>query len=400
MRVLKTILLTLLALFSLQAMAANEVTGQNPEAGKSYYLYNVYTKSYVAFDSDGKMSLKAQGTLITIDDASTGNDNSTGVFFMATASGQKVATNFLGEITADGSGKYDHWHFQQVAGTDADQHIYTIGCRIPDAGAMFFLYWDEVLSRVVKLPFTPASTWTKGQWLLVAQEDAAPTVVTLDEASESYEQPSLADGTSATVHLMRKFTVGSWNSLCLPFAVDAAQIASQWGEGTQVAKFTGCTETTLQFTSVTDIEAGQPYLVNPQNAMGTEGYYEFTGVTSFGDTPTDVTQTPVTFRGSYYKTTAPQGAYVLSKNEVYHLQSDMAMKGFRAYFQESETSASKIHLWSLDGDTPTSIDSIVGEAKTLEVYNLNGQRVASKVQTLDRLAKGVYIVNGKKMIVQ
>lgn len=400
MRVLKTILLSLLALFSLQAMAATEVTGQNPETGKSYYLYNVYTKSYVAFDSDGKMSLKAQGTLLTLTDASTGNDNSTGVFFMTTASGQKVATNFLDEVTADGSGKYNHWHFQQVAGTDADQHIYSIGCRIPDAGAMFFLYWDEVLNRVVKLPFAPASTWTKGQWLLVAQEDVAPTVVTLDEASESYTQPSLADGTSATVHLKRNFTVGSWNSLCLPFAIDASQIASQWGDGTRVAKFTGCTETTLLFTSVTNIEAGQPYLVNPKNAMGTDGYYEFTDVNSFGETPTDVTQSPVTFKGSYYKTTAPQGSYVLRKNEVYHLQSAMTMKGFRAYFQENETSASKIHFWSLDDDTPTGIDGIVGETKTMEVYNLNGQRVASKVQTLDGLAKGVYIVNGKKMIVQ
>lgn len=400
MRVLKTILLSLLALFSLQAMAATEVTGQNPETGKSYYLYNVYTKSYVAFDSDGKMSLKAQGTLLTLTDVSTGNDNSTGVFFMTTAAGQKVATNFLDEITADGSGKYNHWHFKQVAGTDADQHIYSIGCRIPDAGAMFFLYWDEVLNRVVKLLFSPASTWTKGQWLLVAQEDVAPTVVTLDEASESYTQPSLADGTSATVHLKRNFTVGSWNSLCLPFAIDASQIASQWGEGTRVAKFTGCTETTLLFTSVTSIEAGQPYLVNPKNAMGTAGYYEFTDITSFGETPTDVTQSPVTFKGSYYKTTAPQGSYVLRKNEVYHLQSAMTMKGFRAYFQENETSASKIHLWTLDDDTPTGIDGIVGETKAMEVYNLNGQRVASKVQTLDGLAKGIYIVNGKKMIVQ
>lgn len=407
----KTLLLLLLVVCHLQTICAQEVAGVTPKSGETYYIYNVYSKSYIAFDGDGKMSLKAQGSPVALsltkESDTSKNDNSEGTYFMTAGNGNKVATTFLGDVTADGKGTYDHWNFTPVDGTSTDQHIYAIGTRIPDASAVAYLYWSNLFDKVIKLYIQPASGFTKGQWLLVSKSDYEKDIITLDETSTSYSQPTMS-GNSATVRLKRTFTLNSWNTLCLPFAVDAAQVQSVIGNDTKVAEYTGCTENTLLFTSRNNIEAGKPYLIYPTKA-GANGYYEFTDIKSFAKEPTSVSQTPtgnasavrVDYIGYFYQTTAPKGAYVLRKNEVYHLQSDMPMKGFRAYFQEQGSAESKLNSWSLDGIS-TGIDEIAGEAQVqkMDVYNLSGQRVASQVTTLDGIAPGVYLVKGKKVIIK
>ena len=392
------LILFLLLTFGYMQMITAQVTGQKPEAGKTYYLYNVYKKSYVAFDDNGKMTLDGQGSPLTLSNA---DENTEGAFLMTTATGSKVATSFLGEVSADGTGNYDHWMFLAVSDNSTESK-YAIGCRIPDAGAVDFLYWSELLQRVVKLHIQPASTYTRGQWLLVSQADYERNVITLDENSESYTMPTWKEETPAIVRLKRNFTLNSWNSLCLPFSIDADQIQSHLGEGTKVAAYTGCTESTLKFTSVDKIEAGKPYLVYPTKAFDSDkGYYEFTDVTSFVSTSTDVFWSPVTYKGYFYKTTAPNGAYVLRKNVVYHLQSNMTMKGFRAYFAEEDGNLAKIVNWTLDGGETTGIDEVVIKADNpIDIYQLDGRLVRSEATSLEGLAKGMYIVNGKKVIIK
>ncbi len=148
---------------------------------------------------------------------------------------------------------------------------------------------------------------------------------------------------------------------------------------------------------VEQVEAGVPYLVYPTAGYGDKGYYEFTDVTRFVATPQAVTQSQVSYTPSFVSTTAPQGAYVLSQNVVYHLTSAMAMKGFRAYFVEN-SAAAKISTWSLDG-VVTGIEEIdMQEAQPFDVYNMNGQKVRANATSLDGLSNGVYIVNGKKVV--
>ena len=49
----------------------------------------------------------------------------------------------------------------------------------------------------------------------------------------------------------------------------------------------------------------------------------------------------------------------------------------------------------------TGIDSVVSsESKVFDVYSIGGTKVRSKISTLDNLPKGVYIVNGKKLVVK
>ena len=150
------------------------------------------------------------------------------------------------------------------------------------------------------------------------------------------------------------------------------------------------------------IEAGKPYLVYiPEGATQTE--FTFKDVTAFANQPTDVEQQgsaneKTTFHGYFHKSTAPKGSYVLRKNLVYHLVSDMDIKGFRAVLIDGTATQRVFTQWSLDGTT-TGIGNIDATViQRYNVYNTNGQMVRHAATSLDDLPHGVYIVNGKKVI--
>ncbi len=48
----------------------------------------------------------------------------------------------------------------------------------------------------------------------------------------------------------------------------------------------------------------------------------------------------------------------------------------------------------------TGIDGVQVEGEAFDVYNLRGQKVRSNVTNFNGLQKGVYIVNGKKVMIK
>lgn len=377
----------------LATLRAADYTGSTPEAGKTYYLLNVQKGEFLGAATDGTLTLGGTKLSVTLSEKTTD-----GYYTLTTDKG-KLSASLWGAPTCDGTGKYDEWTFSPVSGSDK---TYAIGARSKEASSAQWLYYSELLQGVRTEPFKPGEAFKQGQWKLVGQ--ASDEVVNLDEASTSYTVPTIGTSGSVTVHLKRTLTVNSWNSFCVPFAIPADQLKAQFGDKVQVAELTGITATTIDFTSRSDIEAGKPYLVYVTNATPSDGYYTFTGVTSFASTPTDVTVSDntgesLTFNGNFYKTTATKGAYVLSKNQVYHLQKDMDIKGFRGMIIQRNTgSGAKVfNAWSLDGTT-TGIGTINATTDTrFDVYNVNGQMLRHAATSLDDLPHGVYIVNGKKI---
>ncbi len=71
----------------------------------------------------------------------------------------------------------------------------------------------------------------------------------------------------STVYLHRTFELGKWNPIVLPFSINNETILSTFGTGTQVAKFNGPNDENhpnlINCTTVTNIEAGKLYLINP-----------------------------------------------------------------------------------------------------------------------------------------
>lgn len=380
------ILWAVLLPFAFLAKMMAQPTASTPTAGQSYYIYNVGQKQYMAADSEGKLTLSATGMAIELTQA----DATVGTWYLTTPMG-KLSGTVLEQTQCDGSGMYQEWKLALVS-----DGRYTIAMRNSGVNAYSYLEYNEFFGRPICNIFAPDASVEDAQWIFVSPADYEQQIVTLDQAATTYETPT---ATRATVHLIRNFSLNMWNSFCVPFAISADQLKSQFGNDVRIAAFTGCTETTLQFTTVEQVEAGVPYLVYPTAGYGDKGYYEFTDVTRFVATPQAVTQSQVSYTPSFVSTTAPQGAYVLSQNVVYHLTSAMAMKGFRAYFVEN-SAAAKISSWTLDG-VVTGIEEIEGqEVQPFDVYNMNGQKVRSRVTTTDHLPQGVYIVNGKKVIIK
>lgn len=389
----KLFTLTLALLCScLTAVYAADYVGSKPEAGKSYYLLNVAEGKFLSAADNGTLTLGGAKLAVTV------TTNANGFQVLTTNKGD-LASVLLGKARCNGQGAYNEWTLSLFNTTS---NGYALGCRSKEASNTEWLYYSSVLQDVRTQPYKPSNILTIAQWQFISEEQLKDPVVILDEKSESYSTPSIGNTGSAEVHLTRTFSANSWNSLCVPFAISEAEVKTQFGNDAKVAEFTGATATTLEFSSCTGIEAGKPYLVYiPEGATQTK--FTFKGVTAFASQPIDVEQQgsaneKTTFHGYFYKSTAPKGSYVLRKNLVYHLVSDMAIKGFRAVLIDGTATQRVFTQWSLDGTT-TGIGNIDANViQRYNVYNTNGQMVRHAATSLDDLPHGVYIVNGKKVI--
>ena len=391
MKKLFTLTLALLCSCLTAVYAANYV-GSKPEAGKSYYLLNVAEGKFLSAADNGTLTLGGAKLAVTV------TTNANGFQVLTTNKGD-LAGVLLGKARCNGQGAYNEWTLSLLNTTS---NGYALGCRSKEASNTEWLYYSSVLQDVRTQPYKPSNILTIAQWQFISEDQLKDPVVTLDEKSESYSTPSIGTTGSAEVHLKRTFSAGSWNSLCVPFAISEAEVKAQFGNDAKVAAFNGATATTLEFSTCTGIEAGKPYLVYiPEGANKSE--FTFKGVTAFAGQPTDVEQhgsanEKTTFHGYFHKSTAPKGSYVLSKNLVYHLVSDMAIKGFRAVLIDGTATQRVFTQWSLDGTT-TGIGNIDANViQRFNVYNTNGQMVRHAATSLDDLPHGVYIVNGKKVI--
>lgn len=389
----KLFTLTLALLCScLTAVYAADYVGSKPEAGKSYYLLNVAEGKFLSAADNGTLTLGGAKLAVKV------TTNANGFQVLTTNKGD-LAGVLLGKARCNGQGAYNEWTLSLFNTTS---NGYALGCRSKEASNTEWLYYSSVLQDVRTQPYKPSNILTIAQWQFISEDQLKDPVVILDEKSESYSTPSIGTTGSAEVHLTRTFSAGSWNSLCVPFAISETEVKTQFGNDAKVAKFTGATATTLEFSTCTDIEAGKPYLVYiPEGATQTK--FTFKGVTAFASQPTDVvlqgsTNEKTTFRGYFHKSTAPKGSYVLRKNQVYHLVSDMDIKGFRAVLIDGTATQRVFTQWSLDGTT-TGIGNIDATViQRYNVYNTNGQMVRHAATSLDDLPHGVYIVNGKKVI--
>lgn len=226
-----------------------------------------------------------------------------------------------------------------------------------------------------------------------------PSEITLNESATN----TIEAKTGVNVTLNRPMNVGRWNTFCVPFSIDAKQIASQFGEGTQIAKFVDSIDDEIQFTTLTsnEIVAGEPYLVKPINAADS---YSFTNVSVAATDPiTKGGGEYISFKGIYNPTDITEDlptntfAAGIVGNVVKKAVNGSNMKGFRAFFIIPEgTGAQSSYMLKIDG-TATSINSINGADVVVNapVYNLQGQRVDG-----NNLTPGIYVKAGKKFVVK
>lgn len=199
---------------------------------------------------------------------------------------------------------------------------------------------------------------------------------------------------TVNVTINRTLVANKWNTLCLPFDVTAEQIKNILKAEGMVREYKDQTADCINFQAAETMTAGVPYLIKPTE--------EVKGLTFEGVKITAVEGKTKGGIGS--ENLAISGILGARKLESFELFLNAAgkfvapakgketMKGFRAYFISLLGAGAKINI---DGET-TGINSIETEATVNgKVYNLNGQYVGN---SLNGLKKGIYVVNGKKVI--
>lgn len=222
--------------------------------------------------------------------------------------------------------------------------------------------------------------------------------ITLNENETCTPEAKVAD-----VTLNRTLT-STWNSIVLPFAVNKEQIATQFGEGTVVAAYKNATvegaTTTLNFEVVEEMQANVPYLIKPAQAGSS---YTFNGVAIKAADNLEAGEGEIKFVGNYENgKQLTKGNYFIdaNKNMFFSANGSETMKAFRAIFVSTAEPA-KAMFYSIRGNNgeTTGIEDVKTlDGKTFDVYGIDGMLVRKNATNLNGLAKGVYVVNGKKYI--
>lgn len=250
-----------------------------------------------------------------------------------------------------------------------------------------------------------------------------------------------------------------WEALVLPVNLTATQVKSAFGDEVKLSKLKGLANNgnqirfvpedldsdpnkvvltagecyVIKVTNAPDVARGDSYTFNvTSNALGQDAQlpvtypgpiYQINGVTreytltellkknSMDYNLGMVTKSYDTDYGTldyegyfcWSKTAAEKGDYVVSRGKMYHLTSGWGNLTGTMWLLRDRTNSNALSFDFGDGQT-TDINNIVTEtapesATANGVYNLNGQKVAEGT-SLNGLAKGIYIVNGRKHVVR
>ena len=236
--------------------------------------------------------------------------------------------------------------------------------------------------------------------------------------------------TGAKMLLHRTFTKSTtndkkgWNSIILPVDMTAAQVKEAFGEGVQMAEFDRLENNWIKFSTVNVAADGvvlhknTPYIIYPTKEPLGNYSYTIDGVTeildghvyvangiNYDDQTSELTHTVndggMTYTGSYdSKTVVSADSYMFSKGDLVHTNKDHTVKAYRCWLKE-DMHTGKMLMFSLDGnglDGTTGIHVIEENKQNTNtgIYNLGGVRM--NTNNVDKLPKGVYVVNNKVVV--
>lgn len=236
--------------------------------------------------------------------------------------------------------------------------------------------------------------------------------------------------TGAKMLLHRTFTKSAtndkkgWNSIILPVDMTAAQVVEAFGENTQLAELRALEDNWIEFSTVNVAADGvvlhknTPYIIYPTKEPLGNYSYTIDGVTkildghvyvangiNYDDQTSNLTHTVngggMTYTGSYSNSNkVSKDSYMFSKGDLVHTSKDHTVKAYRCWLKEDAHSG-KMLMFSLDGngiDGTTGIHVIEENKQNTNtgIYNLGG--VHMNTNNVDKLPKGVYVVNNKVVV--
>lgn len=236
--------------------------------------------------------------------------------------------------------------------------------------------------------------------------------------------------TGAKMLLHRTFTKSAtndkkgWNSIILPVDMTAAQVKEAFGDAVQMAEFDRLENNWIEFSTVNVAADGvvlhknTPYIIYPTKEPLGNYSYTIDGVTkildghvyvangiNYDDQTSNLTHTVngggMTYTGSYSNSNkVSKDSYMFSKGDLVHTSKDHTVKAYRCWLKE-DMHTGKMLMFSINGngiDGTTDIHVIEENKQNTNtgIYNLGGVRM--NTNNVDKLPKGVYVVNNKVVV--
>ena len=249
-----------------------------------------------------------------------------------------------------------------------------------------------------------------------ADDALTPRPIALNDNTNNETTITSSLSSANNILLARRtlYTDGYWNTLCLPFDIPAGADGRSPIAGATVMTLDSSSLSdgtlTLNFTNVNTIEAGKPYIVKwSPEIPGNLPDPVFLGARTSSNT-TDVTTEHVDFVGSCSPVTLTGGnrslLYLGGTNTLYYPNADMTIGACRAYFRLKDglvldelsggSASVRAFILNFDGKVK-STDISTHRAATAPdgIYTPDGRRLPGMPT-----AKGLYILNGKKIIIK
>lgn len=244
--------------------------------------------------------------------------------------------------------------------------------------------------------------------------DPADTHVVLDETSTT---APVASGGAVDIMVKRTIKANEWSTLVLPFDMTEAQVKEALGSDVQLAEFedyeaeyTGddVTGLTVNFvaTNLSDgFYANYPYLVKTSKDI-TEFFVTATIDPDEEDAVAEFTNGKTGPKkevygkliGTYHAGDAiPADGLFLSGNKFWYSAGATKIKAFRAYFMLNEvlSGVAEAKVRFIVDEDAAAIEGITPDMENGVWYTLDGRQLNGKPTE-----KGVYIVDGKKVLIK
>ena len=319
-------------------------------------------------------------------------------YYQVGAFGGKGGVNADGTAAADGEGTMINSDKTNVVFENDDYKDYTL------------LDWYNGDNRAAGgAGANPGTAAQSGTYEVI------PAIINLADNADNSTTINTADGFLANVTLSGRtlYKDGDWNTLCLPFSVDDFNGTPLQGATVKTLASTTFSDGTLtmNFTEdLTGIEAAKPYIVKWADGTSIVDPV-FTNVT-ISDVTANAETDYVDFIGTY----SPISIYTAGKTNLY-LGADNTLyyptdEGFtvnacRGYFQlkqgltaGSQSAGARAFVLNFGDDSnATGIISVYDSGFTVNGsdawYSLDGCRLNGKPT-----AKGIYINNGRKVVIK
>jgi len=259
------------------------------------------------------------------------------------------------------------------------------------------------------LSYTPQATWSGQVYVKITGNHIVPletekVTVAIGEPSYVLDEDvdvSSSKPTCSSAVIKLKYTpkVG-WNTIVMPFKLTDTHMKTIFGDDYVAHALTSYENGTLTFTKYDDLSLSAPYLVYAPNAVAhPEGVYlqnVSVNITNWTSSYLSQQKGDACFKGTFAPMPAGSltGKYgVTNGGGIAKAGDGASMKGYRAYLELPAGASARILVIDDEGEATDLgfVKLIDQEAKA--VYNLSGQRV-------EKGRKGLYIVNGKKVVVK